>query len=490
MKQLHFNMANSSTSWRNSISKWRNIAICTAIGLTGLFSGCSNDDEKPGKEAEETPETGKISLQLISGTSQQGRIKTVAGTKALRKSDRLTYVGTITAPQVATDNHWSATAIAFNGNNAYITWHSDRQASTEATKWGGAVDVIDIQSQDAPSLKTTAVSDSMKFNHVLVYDTKLFLAATHSQTSGAIARIPLSNGEITSSIAEYIGFPGVSVNAVAPYKDGQLIAVSGHSMGTYATFAPTVEAGPYYYGPNKDKMKTQQEKIKILSQNETLDEDGLKTALKNFGGKYVTADENENIYVLYNKPGENAKIQKVSDATVIDLGTTLKSEGKYAETYDFNTGTWIMVGDKQEYYGKHVFAVKGGYAYVACGKNGLRVFNITNGNETENNEVEGNNTQTTGVCIDGNYLYAASGAGLRVYEIKENGQILLYAFEVETYDETTGKPTTKDPAKTGPETDRHSPNFVAVNNGYIYIANGQSGVRVYKFTEEAPAEGN
>ena len=80
--------------------------------------------------------------------------------------------------------------------------------------------------------------------------------------------------------------------------------------------------------------------------------------------------------------------------------------------------------------------------------------------------------------------------GLRIYKFLEGGKLELYAFEVESYDETTGKPTTNDAAKTDTKT-RHSCNFVAVQTQgdakYVYVAYGQSGIRVYKFEPNAEA---
>lgn len=497
MKQYRLNMSDSSQMRWNGITKLRKVAVCSVIGLAGLFIGCSDDDVNPNNNEDEKTENGKISLQLLSGASQQGRIETLFGTRAgedegLRKKDKLTWVADIDAPAKATEYKWSTTAIAFSkdGKKAYITWHSDRQATDKATKWGGTVDVINIEDQTKPEFLGTAISDSMKFNHVFVGDANLFLAATHARTSGAIARVPLNNGEVTSSDADYIGFPGVSVNAVAPYN-GELIAVSGHSVGTYATFAQDVKAGPYYYGPNAGKMETQQTNIKIHGVASNLSEEALEAALSDFGGKYVTADESGNTYVLYNKKGENAKIVNVATEKTVTLNTTLKSADKYAETYDFNTGTWIMAGEKVDFYGKHVFAVKGDYAYVACGQNGLRVFNINTGSETDSDasETEGNKTHTTGVCIDGKYLYTVGGAGLRIYEIKEGGKLLLCAYEMDTYSHEQadgGKATSNKSATTGNDK-RHSPNFVAVNGEYVYVAHGQTGCTVYKFTPEAPS---
>lgn len=476
MKQLDFRNAVFSASWRNGMVGVRRIAACVAIILTGLLAGCSSDDKFDGEEEIKEvygPESGKVSLKLVDGTSQKGRIKSIVTTRAMLKSASLTYVATIKNPAYQADNKkWSATAIALDPgkDRAYITWHSDRQATQAAQVWGGALDVIDISNEDSPKLEKTALSPDMKFNHVLVHGNNLFLAATSAQNSGAIGRLALKGGSIPdgTTTIDRIGFPGVSVNAVAPYKDGKLIAVSGHAEGTYATFAPDVNARPYYYGTEEEK---QAENVIFP----------LLADMTDFGGKYI-ANSNTGTYILRNKSGEYAEILKVGSG-VIPLDTPLVSSRKYAETYDYNTGQWIMTeGTKANYYGKHTFVVNGNYVYVAAGMSGLRVYDLT-GRKTWTNK-----TNTIGVCADGEFLYAATGAGLRIYKMKEDGTLELGAFEVETYDESeggSGEPISKESASTGTDK-RHSPNFVAVNNRefntYIYIAYGQSGVRVYKFT--------
>lgn len=478
MKKLNFRNVGLSKKWKTNIAGARRVYACAAIVLAGLLTGCSSDDKHKfiNEEEEEKevygPESGKVSLRLIDGASQEGRIKSIVTTKAMLKSASLTYVATIKNPAYQADNKkWSATAIAVDREKkrAYITWHSDRQATHAAEVWGGAVDVIDISNEDHPKLETTALSIDMKFNHVLVHGDKLFLAATSAQTSGAIGRLALTNGQIPegTTTIDRIGFPGVSVNAVAPLADNKLIAVSGHSEGTYGTFVPEVEARPYYYGTQQDK---QAENVITL----------LKADMKDFGGKYVVNSDNE-AYVLRNQSGKNAEILKVTGQGTIPLDTPLISSKKYAETYDYNTGEWILTeGTQANHYGKHTLAVKDDYAYVAAGINGLRVYDLQ-GNKTWTNK-----TPTIGLCTDYEFLYASTVAGLRIYKIKEGGKLELAAFEVKTYNEQgDGAPTSKEAAETG-NTERHSPNFVAVNNGetstYIYIAYGQSGVRVYKFT--------
>ena len=103
---------------------------------------------------------------------------------------------------------------------------------------------------------------------------------------------------------------------------------------------------------------------------------------------------------------------------------------------------------------------------------------------------------TTGLCIDGDLLYAATGNGLRVYKMLGEGQLELYAFEVKEYDanglpNSNEPPTTQDGDNVTPG--HHFANFVTVlnaedGNKYIFVAYGQDGVRVYKLIPDATGE--
>ena len=343
--------------------------------------------------------------------------------------------------------------------------------------WGGALDVIDITNEDKPSLQNgmSLVSEKdLKFNNVTKHEGNIFLSAMHPRKGGVVARVNLGN----PSQADLIGFPGSSVNAIAPNSDGKLMVVSGFK-GTYGTVSPLQPATEYDYdNPNSDNNA-------YLGLNQPMDKD--------FGGKYVAVDEGGRAYIL-RQNGDKGEIIDVKGGNTIPMSVPLLSEEKYAEDYDPATGNWVTEGTRQSvYFGKHVMVIRNGIAYVAAGKSGIYKYNLTDGKETKINGIF-----ATGLYADDEFLYAATGSGLRIYQFNdETGELPLYAFEVETYDEEgTGAPTSTTAATTGASTTkRHSPNFVTAhhngNNTYIYIAYGQSGVRVYKFMkegEEQPGE--
>lgn len=441
---------------------------CAAL----MLASCTDDALDNGASNGLGPEADSnvVTLTVLDGASQQGRIHTPSApdTRAL-KSQRLQYVATIGNPEWQDKKHvWSATSVYLDDatQQAYITWHSDRQAQNQAQTWGGAMDVINIANEDKPEvINSLGNGNQLKFNNVMKYSSKLYLSAMHPRKGGVVARVDLN----TPTQAELIGFPGSSVNAIALCNE-KLMVVSGFN-GTYGTVSPEQPAIEYDY--------EQPEKNAYVTLGTNLDKD--------FGGKYVAIDEGGKAYIL-RQNGDKGQIIDVKSGTTIDMSVPLLSEEKYAEDYDPETEEWITEGTRQsKYFGKHVMVIREGYAYVAAGKSGIYKYNLTSGEETQINGIF-----ATGLYADDEFLYAATGSGLRIYQFNdETGDLPLYAFEVETYDEKgTGAPTSTTAATTGANTKRHSPNFVAAHyneakkSTYIYIAYGQSGVRVYKFVKE------
>ena len=137
-------------------------------------------------------------------------------------------------------------------------------------------------------------------------------------------------------------------------------------------------------------------------------------------------------------------------------------------------------------------AVYGEYIYVAGGQaekgtqNGLRVIR-----KSDMQQVWGNATNTTAVCVAGDYVYAATGAGLRVYNNFKGEKCELFAFESELVLDENGQPVLNEEGKykrKPVEGSGHSCNYVAVNGDKIYVAYGQTGLKIFKLDTTAPAE--
>ena len=473
-----------------------------------MTAACSDDnvvndnpDPTPGTEEE----SNVVTLEVIDGASQAGRIHMVTPTKAVGgvKKNRLNYVATISNPNVQGDQKkWSATSVFVENEpgtkkTVYITWHSDKQATNPAVTWGGALDVINFEVPSNPTVDNPLADleiegsyindDLMKFEHVMkvkdvTFETPqggrktsdgLFLSATHAKKGAVVARVPMYN----PIKAEIIGMPGTSVNCVAQLGNN-LVAVTGFK-GTWATFAPDAEAVYYDYDDlnNNAWLKLGQD----LSEG--------------FGGKYIAIDENSRGYVLRTDDGKAQILGASSGEVKVDNMAPLISDWKVGENYDPATGDWTTNKEESQLQGKHVMVIKDGYAYVGAGLNGLRVYSLNDGTEVKNFDEEKGGPNTIGLCIDGDLLYAATGSGLRVYQMLGNGQLELYAFEVEEYD-ANGLPNSMNPPTTMDESEatpgHHSANFVTVltsgSDKYIFVAYGQDGVRVYKLIPDATGE--
>lgn len=434
----------------------KNYLLMAAAAM--LLASCSNEADSPKTPGEDNANENVLTLTSLSASSQAGRIQMVNGTRDGEKKERLTELATIAPVEDAADYVWSATGIDLKGNKVYVSWHSDKQAHNPALKWGGALDVLTSDGENL-TFEQSYVTDQAKFNNV-VFDAasqNFFLPLTDAKKGAAVARVKL--GE-TYGPVRAIG--GTSANYLE-VKDGKVIAVTGYSKGGVFSIASDFVA----HEEGKNAIDT------IVS-------------AENFGGKYIVGN-----YVL-RTDAEAAYIYDIASKTEYNIGAPLLSESKAAEKYDPETGAWTTDGDQARYYGKHTMAVDGDYIYVAGGQaesgsqNGLRVIR-----KSDMTQVWGNATNTTAVCVAGDYVYAATGAGLRVYKKFDGKNLELFAFESRLVLDENGNPVLNEegkPKREPVEGSGHSCNYVAVSGDKIYVAYGQTGLKIFKLDTTAPAE--
>lgn len=405
-----------------------------------LLASCSSESDGPSNGGENNNED-VIALSTLSSGSQAGRITDVNGTRADNKRDRLTLEYKIAPVNDAQSFGWSATGLAIDNGNVYVTWHSDFQAANPATKWGGALDVIAFSAESAPAFTNTYVNYDAKFNGVAVSNSAFYLALTDQKKGAAVARV--SAGETSGLIRQLVGS---SANALS-IKDGRVYAATGYKNGGIYSLAADFLA-PY----NKSYVDTIAEMV---------------------GCKFIDGN------LVLGTTDQNAYIATLDGAQTWNIGAPLKSAEKNNLELDTVTNSWVEVPNSAAtYYGKHTMASDDKYIYVAGGQadagtqNGLRVID-----KATMKQVWGNATNTTAVCVKDDYVYAATGAGLRVYKKFDGTNLELFAYET--------IPGDNDKRVAG--TDAHSCNFVAVDDNYIYMANGQSGVYVFSLDTTAPA---
>lgn len=425
-----------------------------------MFAACSDDINNAG-DNNFSPENG-IRLTELNASSQSGRVEIPGQTKGM-KAERLELVMHIKPVNDTQTNKWSATGITFIGDNAYVSWHSDHQASDPSNVWGGAIDQLNVNAiadKDAANvLLGTLKGTSVKFNNVVADGGKLYLPMTCYNNGAVVGR--MTPGATTMDTISLRGSSANSVEVVGT----QVYAVTGYAGGVYDF--PATNFGT----AKKDRAKV----------NET-----VKYA-EDFGGKYVTGQK------VLRTDDASAYLVDLTTGMESKLGAPLKSTDKYAEAYDAANKKWYTLsGDKAAHFGKHTMAIDktSGLIYVGGGKganvtnaggvNGLRVY------DAAGSLVWQNGTNTTGVCVDDEFVYAATGAGLRVYEKYDavKKELRLYAYEVKEYD-ATGKAVGHEAG-----TEAKSSNFVAVHpgTGLIFVAGGQSGVYVFRLNKTVDVE--
>ncbi|MDE6794086.1 MAG: InlB B-repeat-containing protein, partial [Muribaculaceae bacterium] len=319
-----------------------------------------------------------------------------------------------------------------------------------AGRWGGALDEIDVNAlanREGTAILTTSSLDNYKFNNVVAYGSDLYLPLASYASGAAVGRIALGSEEMT-----VLPVPGVSANAVS--VDGSnLRVVTGY------------KGGVYYVDRSVDW---------IAEGDNATEVNELVAYSDNFGGKYIVGNS------VLRTDAEAAALVNLADGSFVSLGAPLLSQEKYAENYDPETGDWTLVeGTQAAYYGKHTMAIDNDYIYVGGGLggdgvNGLRVY------DTAGTLKWQNGTTTTAVTVAGDFVFAATDAGLRVYKKYEEGKDLeLFAFQVLNYNEDgTAAPGASGKPEAG--IDANSCNFVAVDENYIYLAAGQQGVYVFE----------
>ena len=424
----------------------RNKYLLLGAASAMMLAACSEDINQ-GPENNKPVEKA-LNLTSLSPASQAGRVSLPGQTRG-QKSERLQLVAKIApvAESEAAIHNWSATGIAISNGNAYVSWHSNHQATVAADAWGGAIDVIDINAlvddRAADVITNTLVSETAKFNGIVANGSNFFLPITSYANGAVVGR--WNRGALA---VDTITIPGVSANSVE-VVDGTVYAVSGYAGGVYSF-------------PADFDVENHEAATEIIALDEA------------FGGKYIdgglvlrTNDEKMQILAL--------------DGTVRNEGAPLISEEKKAEVYNPENGGWNVVdGTEATHYGKHTMAVDGNYRYVgggqgANGENGLRVYQGTG-------IAWQNGTNTTAVSVEGDYVFAATGAGLRVYEKYNGTDMPLFAFEVMNYDADGNAVKNPESNKFEAGTDAHSCNFVKYDQvtGLVFVACGQSGVYVFK----------
>jgi hypothetical protein len=343
----------------------------------------------------------------------------------------------------------SATSVALNGNNVYVSYH------TQGKGQAGMLDYLTVDANGNASLVqslsavnatqgTTNISNAIDWNNLLLDGDKL-IGVGNSENGGVITALNLSNHKFdvkegTTSIG--------SDKSPLKYCRLQTTTADGQAGDGNAV----IKVGDTYVAATTYGIETF---------NSDLEETYAKSLPK---GKYV-AKGGSKVYVSYlNKGTMGINSYAATDTRFATPNTVATISGVTPEN------------------GKNVMVVDGNDIYVAAGANGL--YKYTNGQlvttfkpadatytvkeEDENEKYAVGTTVTRGYCngvaVDGSHVFLAYG-GLGVIVLNKS-------------DLTSG-------AKTIPEVARYcagngSANFVAVNGNLVYVAYGKNNLQVLK----------
>jgi hypothetical protein len=321
----------------------------------------------------------------------------------------------------------SATSVAVNGSNVYVSFH------TAGDDVKGAIDVATIQEDGSIVLTETLSSteaNPFEFNYITVAsDGKIYAVGTREggvAADGTAAETSGNNGVIgvidgtTLSTRKLYGGDGNGIILNGDY----LQVASIYGLETYVADG--------------------------LRREKAVATDGHAKSIVKSGSSVVVLsyDGNEAASTAYTDAAGNA---------LTETGIALSS---YASTdYTFETPAAIssISGVIVPTAGKNTVAVDNGVYYVAAGATGLLA---SNGNSFQVTRNDKNQKIPAGyansVAVDGSYVYVAYGAA-GVYVLNKTDLSV-----VASYKNAGGK----------------SANFVAVSGGKIFVAYGQDSWQV------------
>ncbi len=323
----------------------------------------------------------------------------------------------------------SATGIAVDGNNIYVSFHN------RGGDVNGAIDVATIQSDGSVAVSATLSStddNKFEFNHIAVAGGKVYAVGNREDSGLTAEGVQKDGGK---------GVIGV-ITTTAPYtlSTRNLYAGDGNSIilnGDYLQVASTYGVETYAVdGLRREAAVPTAGHVKSIIKNGsnvvTLSYSGSTSASASFTDKDGNA-LTETPFVVSTYASYDYTFQNASTYS-----------GSFAES------AIVPIN------GKNTIAADGDYYYVAAGANGLL---RSDGKKFFVARNQGSKVATgyaNSVTIDDSYVYVAYGSA-GVYVLNKSD-----LSEVASYKNTAGK----------------SANFIAVSAGKIFVAYGEDSWQV------------
>lgn len=324
-----------------------------------------------------------------------------------------TLVADVAAPTEPGGHKLSATCIQIIDNYAYVSWHWNGAPSDYA----GLLEVYNISNPTTPVIVSTLWSTDIDFNHLFVEDSEFAPAqrrlwsvgSRNLNTSGLgtpawMGEFTLTNYIFTMNTFEETDLPSYSGNTVIKYNNS-LLLTSAKSNGALTNFDLATDS------------------LTTLIQDERmrhLDIDGNNMIA-------LQQDDNNSVMYVFSLPNPN-----------------------------FNNLASINVGPIAPDDGKNVARLDGNKAYVATGRDGLKVFDINTMSSTPVGTFDVTSGLTNGVSTDNDYVYVANGAsGVYILNKADLSVVGNYKYD-------------------------GSANYVDSKNNFVFVANGTGGLKIIR----------
>ena len=313
----------------------------------------------------------------------------------------------------------SATCIQPANNKLYVSYHTNGN-----NKVGGSIEVASMtEGSKTLTIEQSKKADNIDYNHLIVKGDKLFLAGSQ-QGNGKDVEGGHSVGAFMGEVA--ITGSGISDNLILHSVDKKSDKVDANCVAAYGT-DHVLATTQGFYVIDKD--------------------DNAELYLQGTVAKHVISEGNK-IYALTETGNLNVynSSNMTTPETTYTVGAVAPKGNKAVIAIDEPNGTiYVCRGENG------VAKISGNTVtdFFTCPK-------ISSGDKQ--GKTEGN---ANGVAVDGKYVYIACGS-----------------YGVVVLDKTTGKEVCHRKASNG-----KSANYVAVADGNIYVAYGQSRIQVYKLTK-------
>lgn len=325
----------------------------------------------------------------------------------------------------------SATCVNFEGNNAYVSYH------LRGAEQNGCIEVIKDNGTAGFALGSYMVAPNYDFNHLIVDNGNIVTVGNHIKKGAFIGSLPVSFEVAAGSEQSDFKVKELTTEEVITEKGktGDDISAGYKNAGDGNC---VVRQGDYYYVATTSGYGA----VKAVDFSKVL------------GSFKATVGSSKHLSI---NGGKTAALSLDSDS---ETSSTASVKVYDATDYTFATvlNSYNSVGTIAPVDGKNVIAVDGENIYACLSKGGLVRVN-------DGKKFQRGNAPVNGMAFDDKYVYVANGSFVSVLDKTDLHEVCFYHA-------ASGK----------------SANYIALNNGKIYVAFGEDGLQVYQLTEKTITE--